>query len=109
MVADVWAAAALAALPGLRLPAGMLRSIAAAADPFAEGLEWATKLAACLASSGRFVGCNLSGSAAGTDPWTRLAATVQFATAVRAAWHDAAHPTECAHPTSTTRAAHPPH
>jgi methylenetetrahydrofolate reductase (NADPH) len=92
MVADARAAAALAALPGLRLPAGMLRAIAAAADPFAEGLDWAVRLAGLLASSGRFVGCNLSGSAAGMDPWTRLAATVQFATAVQAAWQTASRP-----------------
>ena len=89
MVADASASAALAALPGLRLPAGMLRAIADAPDPFAEGLDWAVQLATRLAASDRFIGCNLSGSAAGTDPWTRLAATVQFATAVRTAWQSA--------------------
>ncbi|MGD9705809.1 MAG: methylenetetrahydrofolate reductase C-terminal domain-containing protein [Acidimicrobiia bacterium] len=89
MVGDARAAAALAALPGLRLPAGMLASIGAATDPFAEGLAWATELGAQLAASGRFVGCNLSGAAAGTDPWSRLAATVQFADAIRTTWESA--------------------
>ena len=90
MVGDVAAAAGLEKFPGLHLPPGFVRAIVGADDPLAMGIEQASSLAAGLASSERFGGVNLSGSAAGSDPYQRLESMGRFIDAVRTAWTTAA-------------------
>jgi methylenetetrahydrofolate reductase (NADPH) len=85
MVADQRAALALAAFPGLKLPTGFLDEIINAADPTAAGLFAAGQLIRAFASSGRFTGVNLSGSAGGIDPWERLETTTLFIAHARSA------------------------
>lgn len=86
LVADVETAGALEAFPGLDLPSGFLRSVAAAADPCRAGLDLARELTVALASSGLFAGVNLSGGSTSADPAHRLRLTQEFAPAVRDAW-----------------------
>jgi hypothetical protein len=78
MVADKPAALGLATFPGLRLPTAYLDTIIDAVDPCETGLVMATEFVRALASTGRFVGVNLSGSAGGRDPWERLELTERF-------------------------------
>lgn len=90
MVGDVAAAAGLGKFPGLKLPPGYVRAIVGADDPLAMGIERASSLAAELASSQRFGGVNLSGSAAGSDPYQRIESMGRFIDGVRTAWTTAA-------------------
>jgi len=72
------------------LPPGYVRAIVGADDPLAMGIERASSLAAELASSQRFGGVNLSGSAAGSDPYQRIESIGRFIDGVRTAWTTAA-------------------
>lgn len=62
VITDVGSARALTQFPGLHLPPGLTERIFDASDPEAEGVRAAAEIGRSLRRSGRFVGCNLSGS-----------------------------------------------
>lgn len=92
MVGDAAAAAGLEKFPGLNLPPGFIGAILGAEDPLAVGIERASSLTAEIASSRRFAGVNLSGSAAGSDPYQRIESMGRFIVGVRTAWAAASQP-----------------
>lgn len=82
VVVDADSARALARFPGLRLPSGLVGSVATARDPRAEGVHRAATMAGALLRSGRFAGVNLSGPAGTVEADLRLAVTAELLAAV---------------------------
>lgn len=84
MVGDLAALAGLAQFPGLRVPDRFGEIMAGSSDHVQAAVDAAAAMAAELAVSGRFVGVNLSGGAAGTDPIERVETTRRFIDAIQA-------------------------
>lgn len=84
MVGDLDALAGLAQFPGLRVPERFVEIMAGSSDHVQTAVDTAALMAAELVASGRFVGVNLSGGAAGTDPIVRIETTRRFIDAIHA-------------------------
>jgi len=84
MVGDLDALAGLAQFPGLRVPDRFVEIMAGSSDHVQTAVDTAALMAAELVASGRFVGVNLSGGAAGTDPVVRIETTRRFIDAIHA-------------------------
>lgn len=84
MVGDLDALAGLAQFPGLRVPDRFVEIMAGSSDHVQTAVDTAALMAAELVASGRFVGVNLSGGAAGTDPFVRIETTRRFIDAIHA-------------------------